>query len=71
MLVETAIEVAGGGLQFGEESQLFRYQGARGGEYTYASSRDGNRFLVLQPRNRSSASRLSLITNWTELIPTP
>jgi serine/threonine protein kinase len=71
MLVETAIAVVEGGLQFGEESPLFSYQGARGGEYTYAVSSDGNRFLVLQPRNRSTANRLSLIQNWTELIPGP
>jgi len=71
MVVETSVEAVNGGLRIGEENHLFRYQVAGGGEYSFAPSQGGNRFLVTLPKEQSTSSRLSLILNWTQLLQQP
>lgn len=71
MLTETPVEEVEDGLRIGDQQVLFETGTATAGEYTFAPSGSGDRFLVIRSRDRSSSSRLSLIMNWTELLPAP
>ena len=65
------VEASEEGFRVGQETTLFSFRHFLTGDFTYSVSKDGNRFLVLQPEDHLASSRISLILNWTNRLASP
>ena len=54
-----SVDLAATGVQIGRAEPLFQFSGR-----TYASSRDGKRFLVLEPEGGPPPHPLVIVQNW-------
>jgi Tol biopolymer transport system component len=63
-MVAAAIESSEDGFRVTDEKTLFSFRPFLTGDFTYDVSKDGNRFLVLQPEDQLASTRVSLVLNW-------
>jgi Tol biopolymer transport system component/aminoglycoside phosphotransferase (APT) family kinase protein len=69
VLTAVPVDTSSGTVSFGSPQPLFAIPEFLG--WTYAIAPDGKRFLTREPILERAASRITLLTNWTSLLPRP
>jgi hypothetical protein len=67
-MIAAAVESSEDGFRVTEEKTLFSFRPFQTGDFTYDVTKDGSRFLVLQPEDQLASTRVSLVLNWTNKL---